>query len=56
MDTDSLTAALRACDAGFYPLEPGVALLIANGAFLRRDGFTTRFIEHAPASATTPPR
>ena len=43
--TDDLTAALRACAAGFYPLEAGVALLIANGTFLHRDDFTTRFIE-----------
>jgi hypothetical protein len=44
--TDELAAALRACAAGIYPLEAGVALLISNGTFLRRDDFTTRFIEH----------
>jgi hypothetical protein len=37
MTTDDLTAALRACAAGLYPLEAGVALLIANGTFLHRD-------------------
>ena len=44
MTADDLTAALRACAAGLYPLEAGVALLIANGTFLRRDDFTSRFI------------
>jgi hypothetical protein len=44
MTTDDLTAALRACAAGLYPLEAGVALLIANGTFLHRDDFTSRFI------------
>jgi hypothetical protein len=44
--TDDLTVALRACAAGLYPLEAGVALLISNGTFLHRDDFTTRFIEH----------
>jgi hypothetical protein len=43
---DDLTAALRACAAGLYPLEAGTALLIANGTFLRRDDFTSRFIQH----------
>jgi hypothetical protein len=42
--TTDLTAALRACAAGFYPLEAGTELLIGNGAFLRRDDFTSRFI------------
>jgi len=41
---DHLTAALRACAAGLYPLEAGTGLLIANGAFLHRDDFTSRFI------------
>ncbi len=45
MTTDDLTAALRACAAGLYPIEAGVALLTANGTFLRRDDFTSRFIE-----------
>jgi hypothetical protein len=43
---DDLAAALRACAAGLYPLEAGTALLIANGTFLRRDDFTSRFIQH----------
>jgi hypothetical protein len=45
MDTDDLTAALRNCANGIYPLEAGVALLANNGTFLRRDDFTCRFIE-----------
>ena len=44
MTTDDLTAALRACAAGLYPLEAGVALLAGNGTFLHRDDFTSRFI------------
>jgi hypothetical protein len=44
MTTDELTAALHACAAGLYPLEAGVALLAAEGAFLRRNDFTSRFI------------
>ena len=44
MTTDDLTAALRACAAGLYPLEAGVALLAGNETFLRRDDFTSRFI------------
>ena len=46
MTTDELTAALHACAAGLYPLEAGVALLTAEGTFLRRDDFTSRFISH----------
>ena len=46
MTADDLTAALRACAAGLYPLEAGTALLIANGTFPRRDVFTSRFIQH----------
>lgn len=46
MTTDELAAALQACAAGLYPLEAGVGLLIAEGTFLRRDDFTTRFIEY----------
>jgi hypothetical protein len=46
MTTEDLAAALRNCAVGLYPLEAGVALLIANGAFLRRDDFTSHFIEH----------
>ena len=44
MTTDELTTALHACAAGLYPLEAGVALLTAEGTFLRRDDFTSRFI------------
>ena len=44
MTADDLTAALRACAAGLYPLEAGIALLAANGTFLHRDDFTSRFI------------
>jgi hypothetical protein len=52
MSTDELAAALHACAAGLYPLEAGVALLAAEGTFLRRDDFTSRFIEHGTASGT----
>jgi hypothetical protein len=44
MTADDLTAALRACAAGIYPLEAGVALLISNGTFLHREDFAGRFI------------
>ena len=44
MTADDLTAALRACAAGLYPLEAGTALLITSGTFLHRDDFTSRFI------------
>ena len=56
MTTDDLTSALRACAAGVYPLEAGVALLIANGTFLHRDDFTSRFITTAASisDGTTP--
>jgi hypothetical protein len=50
LKTDELTAALQACASGLYPLEAGVALLAASGAFLRRDDFTSRFIEHGTSS------
>jgi hypothetical protein len=43
MTTTGLANALRACA---YPLEAGVALLIANGTFLHREDFTSRFILH----------
>jgi hypothetical protein len=46
MTTTSLVAALRACASGIYALEAGVGLLIANGTFLRRDDFTSRFVIH----------
>ena len=56
MTTDELATALRACAAGLYPLEAGVALLTAEGTFLRRDDFTSRFIEHGTSisDGTTP--
>lgn len=44
MTADDLTAAIRACAAGLYPHEAGVALLAGNGTFLRRRDFTGRFI------------
>jgi hypothetical protein len=52
MTTDKLTTALHACAAGLYPLEAGVALLIASGAFLHRPDFAGRFIEHGTSSGT----
>jgi len=52
MTADDLTAALQACAAGLYPLEAGVALLTSNGTFLRRDDFTSRFIEHGASGGT----
>jgi hypothetical protein len=56
MTADRLTAALRACAAGFFPLEAGTGLLIANGTFLHRDDFTSRFITLATSisDGTTP--
>jgi hypothetical protein len=50
---DDLTAALRACAAGLYPLEAGTALLISNGTFLRRDDFTSRFITCGTSDGTS---
>ena len=52
MTADDLAAALRSCAAGLYPLEAGVALLTAEGTFLRRDDFTSRFIEYGTSSGT----
>jgi len=56
MTADHLTAALRACAAGLYPLEAGTGLLIANATFLHRDDFTSRFITIAASisDGTTP--
>jgi len=56
MTTDELATALRACAAGLYPLEAGVALLTSNGTFLLRDDFTSRFIERGTSisDGTTP--
>jgi hypothetical protein len=44
MTTSRLAAALRACAAGFYPLEAGAGLLIAHDVFLHRGDFTERLI------------
>jgi hypothetical protein len=55
MTADDLTAALRACAAGLYPLEAGTALLIANETFLRRVTSPAASSSTAPASATVPP-
>jgi len=52
MTTTTLATALTNCAAGLYPLEAGVALLIAEGTFLRRDDFTSRFIEHGTSGGT----
>jgi hypothetical protein len=52
VNTDELTAALRACAAGLYPLEAGTELLITNGTFLHRHDFTSRFIDHGASGAT----
>jgi hypothetical protein len=52
VDTDDLTAALRNCAAGLYPLEAGTELLISNGTFLHRDDFTGRFIDHGISDGT----
>jgi hypothetical protein len=46
MTATALTAALRACAAGLYPLEAGTGLLIAHDTFLHRSDFTSRFIQH----------
>lgn len=52
MNTDHLAAALRNCAAGLLPLEAGTELLIANGTFLRRADFTTRFICRGTSDGT----
>ncbi len=52
MTTDELSTALHACAAGLCPLEAGIALLAAEGTFLRRDDFTSRFIEYGTSSGT----
>ncbi|HUY48183.1 MAG TPA: hypothetical protein VMV92_21045 [Streptosporangiaceae bacterium] len=46
MNINDLAAALRACAAGLHPLEAGTELLIANGTFLHRGDFTSRFTKH----------
>jgi hypothetical protein len=62
MTADDLTAALHAPAAGLYPLEADTALLVNDGTSLRRDDFTSTFIEHGtsggtpwPPSTGTPP-
>jgi hypothetical protein len=52
VNTDHLTAALRACAAGLLPLEAGTELLISNGTFLHRDDFTGKFIDHGTSDGT----
>jgi hypothetical protein len=42
--TTQITAALRACAAGFYSDEAGTELLISHGGFLHRPDFT-RFVD-----------
>jgi hypothetical protein len=49
MTASSLATALRACAAGLYPLEAGIGLLIANGTFLHRSDFASRFVLHGTA-------
>ena len=50
--TAALTAALRACAAGFYPSEAGTGLLISHGGFLDRPDFAGKFIEHGTSGGT----
>jgi hypothetical protein len=50
--TDNLTAARRDTITGSYTAAAGVALLTSKGTFLRRDDFTTRFIEHDTSGGT----
>jgi hypothetical protein len=50
--TTTLATALTDCAAGLNPLEAGVALLIAEGTFLSRRDFTSRFIEHGTSDGT----
>jgi hypothetical protein len=52
MNTDCLAAALRNCAAGLPPLEAGTELLIANGTFLHRDDFTSKFITYGTSDGT----
>ena len=52
MTTDDLPAALGACATGIRAAEAGVGLLASNGVFLRRDDFTTRFIEHGTSDGS----
>lgn len=52
MDTDHLATALMACATGIYATEAGVNLLIANGTFLHRDDFASRFVQHGTTRGT----
>jgi hypothetical protein len=52
MTTDDLTSALGACATGLHATEAGVALIIANGTFLHRDDFTSRFITCGTSGGT----
>jgi hypothetical protein len=52
MTTTALAAALTDCASGLCPLEAGVALIIAEGTFLHRDDFTSRFVEHGTSDGT----
>ena len=52
MPADDLTAALRACATGLYPLEAGTELLISNGTFLHRNDFTSKFITCGTSGGT----
>jgi hypothetical protein len=52
MDTDHLATALITCATGIYAAEAGVNLLIANGTFLQRDDFISRFIQHGTSDGT----
>jgi hypothetical protein len=52
VNVNDLAEALRACAAGIYALEAGVNLLIANGKFLQRNDFTSRFISQGTSSGT----
>ena len=44
MTATQITAALRACAAGFYAEEAGTELLISHGGFLDRPGLI-RFVD-----------
>jgi hypothetical protein len=44
-DDPPLAAALRACDAGFYPAEAAAELLISHASWLCRDDFRNGFVD-----------
>jgi len=50
VNVNDLAASLRACAAGLCPLEAGTELLIANGTFLHRGDFTSRFTKHGTSN------